>query len=107
VNIAFGNYVTAQTNQQLVAPRENRIIRVTRVLLVAFGAVNYTLLSDPSGVSTDLTPPLYISNGNPLDMQLGRSFALTTARGAGLGLTTRFPLNEIEHSIVVWYEMVD
>ena len=103
---AFTSYSASQSEVELIPAIEGKIIRVLKLLLTASVTAGFELVSDPGGGgSTALTPPLFVTGSFAL--RLGRPYALSAARGKGLGLNLTFVSTEGPAGIAVWYEVVD
>jgi hypothetical protein len=106
--VAQAEYTSSQTDTVLVSGVADKIIVVLRVLFTAEAAVKFKLQSDPGGANeTDMTPLVYCSAVVPFDCRLGRHFGLATERGKSLGFTSSFDAENEDHSIIIWYEVVD
>lgn len=104
----WAQYSGAQNKQVLVPGVPDKIILVTRVWMSANKPSTLKLYSDPLGPrEQQLTPALWTNPPGVADLNLGRDCALATGRGAALGLTTTLGGTPEEHSIMVWYEVVN
>ena len=101
-------YGASQTNAVVVPATGGKIILVLRLLVSGDSNFNMRLQSDPGGADdADLTPTLYVSGDRVIDLKLGRAFGLAAGRGKALGLTSDVAFSPADHSVMVWYELVD
>jgi len=102
------SYTTSQTNTVIVEATADKIILVTRIVVGGETVGNWRLLSDPGGAgATELTPKLWVQGFSSVDLRLGRRFGLPVERGKSLGVTTSFAVPPSNHSLAIWYELVD
>ncbi len=106
MTLASASYTGAQSNTQLVAGQDGRIIRVVQLLLTTWVAVKLILISDPGVDPQAITPPLHAGVGQPLLLRLGRGLAIPVPRSKALGVTTAYEAAVGEHSVFIWYELV-
>lgn len=104
--LAYGSYSSVQINTELVPAQPGKIIRVLKLVITTWGDLKVTLVSDSESDPQNLTPALHTSAGRGINLQLGRRFALATARGKALGFSAAFQVTSAEYSIAVWYEVV-
>jgi len=106
MTVVSESYSTAQTSAVLIPPQAGQIIRVVRVVITAWTDVRITLLSDPGPAPDELLAPLYAGKSGPVCLRLGRSHAIVTERGRGLGMHASFNGTAGQYSVSVWYEVV-
>ena len=102
------NYATGQTSELIVPAQDEKIIRVERVIITTWSGLKFWLMSDPGGgKETELTAPLQVVLGSGGIYDFTGPFAVQTGRGEALGLSTVFQGAPSEHSLMIWYELVD
>jgi hypothetical protein len=103
-----GEYSDSQTKQVLVPAVSGKIIRVRRIVFSAAGAGSCTLLSDPNGAEEQaLNAALRVSTQFTVDLLLGRPYGLACQRDKALGWTSVVTGPSTNHSLMVWYDLVD
>jgi len=105
MTLAVYSFNTVQANTVLVPAQAGKIIRVARIQATTWASLRVIFLSDPGPDPVALSPPLHVS-GTGLNLNLGRSLALTTGRGKALGFSASFQMSPAESSLMVWYEVV-
>ncbi|MBN2447091.1 MAG: hypothetical protein JXO22_10210 [Phycisphaerae bacterium] len=97
----------SRVDTQLVAGVAGKRVQVLRVLFstVVTGTVALNTIVDGSA-DTAILGWMRAVNTRPIDMVLGREYAVTSELGAGLSYTADLGEYAAEHHITVWYELV-
>lgn len=106
--VAVADLNSSVSDHVIIAGEADKIVRIHRVMITAANVGEIRLVSAPGTLeAADLTPRLFINTARSLDVNLGDAQALSSIRGAAIGVTSAFSGSEQRHSVLIWYELVD
>lgn len=105
--IAIQNYNDFESGAVIVPAQAGLVIRVERLLVTSWVGMALTLLSDPGGAEEQaITAALRIMGGSVGVFDFAGKYAISTARGTALGLSSFYQSTSSAYGVMVWYEYV-